>query len=166
MNKNKSSNENNFFIGQPSQIRKRKKKKSKTKKTAISSQLTILEINEENSIKFSNEQINKNEKEFYFNERNKEAERGKEKDKKYKINKISFGRAEKYFCFLCLRKRKKIQNILIDEGMKLVSEYLDIINIFKRAFLEEPLFQKYNITGKKEMSDECKNKIQKIYNSL
>jgi hypothetical protein len=54
-----------------------------------------------------------------------------------KIDKISFSCAEKYFCFICLRKRKNIQNILLDEGMKMVSEYLDIINMFKRAFLED-----------------------------
>ena len=170
LNKNKLARVNTLAIKQQSQIKKRKKKKINTKKTTISSLITKIGINEENSIKSiksSNEQINKNEKEFDFSERNKETERGKEgEDKRYTINKILFGRAEKYLCFICLRKKKNIQNILIDEGMKLVSEYLDIINMFKRAFLEEQLFQKYDINGEKEMSDECKNKIQKIYKSL
>ena len=170
LNKNKLARVNTLAVNQQSQIKKRRKKRIKTKKTTISSQITKIGINEENStksIKSANDQINKNEKEFDFSERNKETERGKEEeDKRYKINKILFGRFEKYLCFLCLRKKKNIQNILIDEGMKLVSEYLDIINMFKRAFLEEQLFQKYNIKCEKEMSDECKNKIQKIYKSV
>ncbi len=49
--------------------------------------------------------------------------------------------------------------------MKLVSEYLDIINMFKRAYLEDKLLEKNNIMGEKEMSDECKKKLQKIYTS-
>ena len=48
----------------------------------------------------------------------------------------------------------------------MVSEYLDIINMFKRAFLEDILFQKYDIKREKEMSDEGKNKLQQIYKSL
>ena len=46
--------------------------------------------------------------------------------KKIKINKCCI-----YLCFLCVRKRKNIENILLDEGMKIIIEKLDIINIFK-----------------------------------
>ena len=58
-----------------------------------------------------------------------------------------------------------MQNILIDEGMELVSEYLDVINIFKRAHLENKLLGKIDNEDFIEMSDECKKGVQKVYKS-
>ena len=164
LNKNKEASENILSIGQTNYIRKKRKKK--IKRTNIS-QLSKIEINEEIPIQSPKNQSNKNENDYDISERDRETIRGKEEeDKRVKIDKISFSCAEKYFCFICLRKRKNIQNILLDEGMKMVSEYLDIINMFKRAFLEDILFQKYDIKREKEMSDEGKNKLQQIYKSL
>ena len=40
-----------------------------------------------------------------------------------------------YFCFLCFRKRKNIQNNLLDKGLELISEKLDVLNIFKKLFI-------------------------------
>ena len=57
-----------------------------------------------------------------------------------------------------------MQNILINEGMKIISEKLDIINIFKKVYKVE----KNNIKIITEdevfdMSDESKKYLQGIY---
>ena len=56
-------------------------------------------------------------------------------------------------------------NILIDEGIRLISEYLDIINIFKRAHLENQLLEKIDNEEYIQMSDECKKSLKKVYKS-
>jgi hypothetical protein len=50
-----------------------------------------------------------------------------------------------YFCFLCVRKRKNIQNNLLDKGLELISEKLDILNIFKKLFIYDKKLDKVNI---------------------
>ena len=68
-----------------------------------------------------------------------------------------------YSCFCFARKTKNMQNILINEGMKIISEKLDIINIFKKVYRIE----KNNINNITEdemfdMSEDCKNYLQDI----
>ena len=95
---------------------------------------------------------------------------GKENDKKFVKNgileKIQVNKCCIYLCFLCVRKRKNIQNILLDEGMKIIIEKLDIMNLFKRIYRDEKLEEM--IDDKEEyikMSDECKTKLFDIYNN-
>jgi len=95
---------------------------------------------------------------------------GKENDKKLVKNgileKIQVNKCCIYLCFLCVRKRKNIQNILLDEGMKIIIEKLDIMNLFKRIYRDEKLEEM--IDDKEEyikMSDECKTKLFDIYNN-
>ena len=52
--------------------------------------------------------------------------------KKIKINSLGV-----YFCFCYVRKRKDLQNILLDEGIKIIVEKLDLVNIFKKLYKEE-----------------------------
>ncbi len=40
-----------------------------------------------------------------------------------------------YFCFCFARKKNNLHNILLDEGMKVVTEKLDILNIFKKLII-------------------------------
>ena len=47
------------------------------------------------------------------------------------IYKIEKARYLFNLCFSCTNKRKKINNILFEEAMNIVSENLDIFNIFK-----------------------------------
>ena len=81
------------------------------------------------------------------------------------LQKIQINKCCIYLCFLCVRKRKNIQNILLDEGMKIIIEKLDIINLFKRIYRDEKLQEMQD--DKEEyikMSDECKTQLFDIYN--
>ena len=68
-----------------------------------------------------------------------------------------------YFWFCFARKKKNIDNILMDEGMDIVVEKLDIINIFKKIYsadlIEQTLKGSSNLI---EMSDACKQKIHAL----
>ena len=66
-------------------------------------------------------------------ERNTETEKDNKNDKKTK--KIKFNICYTYFCFLCLRRKKNLQNEFLDKGMRLVNRTLDIFNIFKKLYL-------------------------------
>ena len=59
-----------------------------------------------------------------------------------------------------------MQNFLIDEGMRLISQYLDVINLFKKSFRETLLIEKIKEENAIEMSDECKENVQKVYKSF
>jgi hypothetical protein len=80
------------------------------------------------------------------------------------LKKIQINRCLTYLCFLCARKRNNIQNILLDEGMKIIIEKLDIMNLFKKIYRDEKLQEKLDDKEEYiEMSDECKNKLFDIY---
>ena len=79
-----------------------------------------------------------------------------------KINKLSFTKVDLYLCFLCTRKRKKVQNILIDEGMNMFSQKLDVINIFSKLMKLEDFENLSHKEKKIVMSDECKKRLQGI----
>ena len=82
------------------------------------------------------------------------------------VNKIKMTRAYIYLCFCCVRKRKIIQNILLNEGMNIISEKLDIFNIFDKLYKDEKIQEKLLKNDIIQMSDECKINIQSIYNNL
>ena len=56
-----------------------------------------------------------------------------------------------------------MQNILLDEGMRLIMEKLDIRYLLKKILIKENNDLK---NMKFMMSDECKEKIRKLYNSF
>ena len=70
-----------------------------------------------------------------------------------------------YLCFCCTRKRNIIQNILIDEGKSVISEQLDVFNIFDKLYRDEKIQEKLTKVKLIEMSEECKTKIKSIYNT-
>ena len=96
---------------------------------------------------------------------NMDTQRGSEmnKDNQTLITKIKNNKFCTYFCFLCVRKRKNMQNVLLDEGMKIITEKLDLMNIFKKLYREEKLQEKENISDVIEMSDECKKNLMIVY---
>ena len=79
-----------------------------------------------------------------------------------KISRVNFTKVDLYVCFLCTRKRKKIQNVLIDEGMLMFSEKLDVINIFSKLMKMEKIEGLNRNVEPVEMSDECKSKLKNI----
>jgi hypothetical protein len=74
-------------------------------------------------------------------------------------------RCNLYLCFLCARKKKNVQNILLNEGMKIIIEKLDILNIFKKMNLLDKTQDK-NMDEAIDLSDECKKCLDDIYNSV
>ena len=61
------------------------------------------------------------------------------------IKEIKYNIFYTYFCFLCLRKRKNMKNNLLDKGLELVSEKLDILNIFQKLFIYDKKLDKEKI---------------------
>ena len=76
-------------------------------------------------------------------ERNTETEKDNKNDKI--IEKIKFNILYTYFCFLCLRRKKNLQNDLLDKGMTIVYQKLDIFNIFKKLYLLDSKSEEINL---------------------
>ena len=93
----------------------------------------------------------------------KETDRGHERKI---IDKVKISKWCTCCCFLCARKTRNIQNILLDEGMRVITEKLDILNMFKKIFRDEKMQENYDIKNEEIlMSDKCKQNIKSIYNS-
>ena len=82
------------------------------------------------------------------------------------VSKIKVTRAWVYLCFCFTRRRKIIQNYLLDEGMNIVGEKLDVFNIFEKMYKDEEIMEKIMCNKTIEMSDECKIKLQSIYHKF
>ena len=138
------------------------KYKRKIKRKKITHISTMKSENEEikskniihNNLKEGNEMIKSSNADFEENI----VEIGK--GSRRKISKLTFTKVDLYVCFICTRKRKKIQNVLIDEGMNLFTEKLDVINIFSKLMKLED-FENFSHKEKEiVMSDECKKRLQ------
>jgi hypothetical protein len=138
------------------------KYKRKIKRKKIAHVNTMKSENEEikskniihNNLKEGNEMIKSSNADFEENI----VEIGK--GSRRKISRLTFTKVDLYVCFICTRKRKKIQNVLIDEGMNLFTEKLDVINIFSKLMKLED-FENFSHKEKEiVMSDECKNRLQ------
>ena len=77
------------------------------------------------------------------------------------ISKVRLNRACIYLWFCFARKSLNINNVLINEGMYLISRRLDIFNLFEQMYKadqrNEPLLNKTF-----SMSDECKRSLKLI----
>jgi len=96
-----------------------------------------------------------------FNLNNSDIIRKNEKsknaiEKRNFIDNIEVNKLFVCFCFFCIRKRKNIKNILIEEGIRMVKEKLDILYLFRKIFRDE------NFEDKFSMSDKCKQSLKEI----
>jgi hypothetical protein len=80
------------------------------------------------------------------------------------IKKIKMTRACIYLCFCCARKRNIIQNVLLNEGMCIITDKLNIFNIFDKLYRDEKIHEKLVKHEVIEMTDKCKAKLRTIYN--
>ena len=65
------------------------------------------------------------------------------------------------FGFCCIRKRKNVHNYVLDEGLNIIEQRLDIINIFKKLYYDEKVQKSYmKQTEEIPMSAQCKEKIE------
>ena len=182
LNKNKFKGNEILFINKNKKSKKKKKKINYIVKSSFSSTLGKYESNElksknifEKNLKNEsnkNNDINNQNNANLINENTLEHKEEKIKENEIivsdkRITKIKISKLCTYFCFFCVRKRKNIQNVLLDEGMKLIIENLDIINIFKKLYKDEKIQEKLN--KEKEiikMSDNCQKRIKEIFNSF
>ena len=103
---------------------------------------------------------NKQNNRVILNEQNT-LDRGNEK--RAIIDKIKLNKFNVYFCFLCIRKTKNMNNILLDEGMNIVNEKLDILNLFRNMYKYDMTKEKLSKIEAKGMSDECKQSLDSLY---
>ncbi len=67
-------------------------------------------------------------------------------------------------CFWCSSRKRNVNKVLFEEGSKLITERLDIMNMFNDLYIIGIMQQKLGIDAKgMNMSDRCKNNLQ-IYN--
>ena len=67
-------------------------------------------------------------------------------------------------CFWCSSRKRNVNEVLFEEGSKLITERLDIMNMFNDLYIIGIMQQKLGIDAKgMNMSDRCKNNLQ-IYN--
>ena len=82
-------------------------------------------------------------------------------DDRFHINKVRMNRACIYLWFCFVRRRKIMENYLLNEGMDLISRRLDIFNMFEKIYKaeqrNEPLTNRIF-----SMSDECKKGLKLI----
>ena len=81
------------------------------------------------------------------------------------VNKIKINKACLYFCFLFARKRRNLDNILLDEGINIICEKLDVLNLFDKIYKAEKIQENIEENDIYEvMSKECKINLISINN--
>ena len=100
---------------------------------------------------------------FYPNLNNRNVQKANREQNRNIINKIKYNKSCIYFFFCFVRKRKTMENILLDEGMNIIVEKIDIFNIFEKMYK----YDEIKVINKKiiEMSDESKIKMKAINNN-
>ena len=64
-------------------------------------------------------------------------------------------------CFWCTSKKKNVNKVLFEEGSKIITERLDILNMFNHLYIAEIIQKKVGIEAKGiNMSENCINNIQ------
>ena len=153
------------------EIKTKKKKKLKSKRTFASSN----NANDENHYNTQNMNFNTNENKkvnevekqtimsnnlMASNDNLKELKKSGENKKGEILDEIKINKFFIVFAFCCIRKRKNVNNYVLNEGLSLIGKRLDIINIFKRLYYDEKA-QKFYMKDSEEiaMSAECKEKL-------
>ena len=129
-------------------------------KVLSNNNLNYIDSNNINSIEDRNEQIIETEKNN-LSKLKKTKIKKQEKEKRNIITHIKVNKCCIYFFFLCAKRRKNAQNVLLGEGMAVIIQNLDIINIFNKIYRDgkiEDIIKNHTL----KMSDECANKLVKF----
>ena len=154
INSNNKINNDVIYIGRGATASSRQRYRVKS---SFSSSLGKFENKRKsNNLLKNNNQNNK----VFLNEQNT-LDRGTEK--RAIIDKIKLNKFKVYCCFLCIRKTKNMNNILLDEGMNIVNEKLDILNLFRNMYKYDMIKEKLSKIETKGMSDECKQSLESLY---
>ena len=173
--------EKNFLEPKKLKISKKKKKKKMKMINSMENQeinnpkstfayQNILKKEEDNKKVDNNlEKNTEKEKEFIFinskDGQNINMEEEKDIGNRRIVKKIKMNKFCTYLCFFCSRKRKNLENILLDEGMNIVVEQLDVINMFKKLH-KDGIIQKTLNRDPIQLSDECKMNMNDIINKM
>ena len=161
------NNENNGYLSIKRNKRKAHSKKDpSSSKTQVdiyqrknkSSKRNLYDIKDRDDyIKKMNEFLDEeDEDERTYKKKNKETNDENKKNKNL-IKKIQVNKFYIHCGFCCVRSISNLNNTLIDEGMKLIVEQLDILNIFRKNLAESKREKQLKEKGIiLEMSDECK----------
>ena len=88
---------------------------------------------------------------------------GKILDQRRVINKINTNLFCTYFCFCFVRKRQNFGNALLDEAMDIITDKLDIYNMFRNFYFIDEMKYNSNYEYKDiDMSSECKNRLKEV----
>ena len=161
----KSNNKLNSEISINKSPKKRKRRiKSKMKienniigaKDMSNNKINYINSNNINSIEDRKEEIIQTDKNNLSN-----LKETKTKNQKNYISSIKINKCCICFFFLCAKRRKNVQNILINEGMAVITQNLDVVNIFNKIYRDgkiEDIIKNHTI----KMSDECINRLIKL----
>ena len=65
------------------------------------------------------------------------------------------------FTFCCIRKIKNVNSYVLEEGLNIIKERLDVLNIFTKLYYDEKIQESFkNKENEIEMSINCKNKLE------
>ena len=88
-------------------------------------------------------------------------------DQRRVIKKIDTNIFCTYFCFCCVRKRNNFGNVLLDEGMSIITDKLDIYNMFRNLYFIDEIKKNTNYKYTDiVMSDECKNRLKEVSHKI
>jgi len=133
------------------------------KSTNNSKNISSIKMLKKNFIYNSNKEISEDAKVYNYESPAEE----KVIEQRKIINKINTNLLCIYFCFCFVRKRENFGNALLDEAMNIITEKLDIYNMFRNFYYIDELKKKSNYEYKYfEMSDECKSNLKKVSNKI
>ena len=88
-------------------------------------------------------------------------------DQKKIIKKINTNIFCTYFCFCWVRKRENFGNVLLDEAMGIITDKLDIYNMFRNFYFIDDIKAKWNYQYRDiEISTESISKLKEVSNKI
>ena len=152
-------------IVEETKLKKKKKKKIKFQKgnninNIIEPQNLKININQNQQMKIVNKQNIMNNNSIVSSDNLRPEISNKEDKTNSILDEIKINKFFIVFAFCCIRKRKNVNNYVLNEGLNIIGQRLDIINIFKKLYYDEKV-QKYYVKQTEElpMSEKKKKKI-------
>ena len=166
---NLNENDLNPTIENESEIELRNKRKKITKKMNTSTLRKNLQIKDEinNNKNIETQNINKNEKTSHRNmnktvsSNNKMISIDDEIKQRNIMDNVYINPFFTIFAFCCIRKINNVNCYVLEEGLDIIKERLDVINIFKKLYYSEKIQELFKDKKKDiDMTDKCKAKLK------
>ena len=118
-----------------------------------------------------NQSVKNNSNSYYLKEtnrekhlqKNKSKDLVKEKNNSSEINYIQLNKILLYLGFCFIRKIKNVNNALLNEGISIIKEKLDIFNLLSNTILTESIHKKFNCEFEEILiSDECLKNLKNL----